>query len=655
MEKKNCYGGVFFVVFFSSNSNINLGSPIRRGGGGGKHIDDREMHDIELPADIMVTLMPGLERLVTENRISLDTANQIILLRKVPFELAHNLGLIVPPSGLDLFSSYQQHQQSQSVSPIIGFGNKFGGCGSNSPNLGGHLSGTASPNFTGHFSSSSATNSQNIPGFNPFGGSAGSGNGCGSPANGSILTGIGSGGCGPSFSGSSSPSAYYGAGGTSPMHQITKGISGLTTGGGSITRGTSAACDTSSINNQPLDLSMDIGGCGGTTYNEPQQTGTYSGGWYVPAQFYDLKPLNLSPAQQVVRIVPTPPASPNLCIIQEENSNAQHHQSQTAVSNEQEITSSTILMNTNEDANFPHSHPQICLTDVQGSEITLVALSDATISSRDSDDSLEGHSSITLQGLIIADQPHNNGIEMPSIMKGVGRKLSLEIEHIKQQEHYERRGSDKSLGFSDDSLSNDSNILSPSQEPSASSGFKSGGDSHSDTCCDHTESRLSPDSLSESRCISSTAAPDEYYEVPLPHECSNLDSTRILEMVKQTIDSKMPPKGFVLHKVINDSALDQAYGGIGGGGVGITGGGSICVTTSSSSNNTNDMQFSAASSMDISNLSLEYSGGLQIELQVCDGKSKNNSASKGIKLRRISGDQFEYGKLCQQLISSLTV
>lgn len=56
-----------------------------------------------------------------------------------------------------------------------------------------------------------------------------------------------------------------------------------------------------------------------------------------------------------------------------------------------------------------------------------------------------------------------------------------------------------------------------------------------------------------------------------------------------------------------------------------------------------------------SNLSLEYSGGLQIELQVFEGRMKDSHSGKGIKLRRISGDQNEYGKLCQQLITSLTV
>lgn len=587
-----------------SNNLLYLGSPIH---GGRYVIDDRDAQEIEIPQDVMITLISGLERLVAENCITLETANQIIYTHKVPMELAQHLGLLAH-SGVDGYSAYQQQQASQNISPI---GCSYRGNGTN------FASSNASPNFSGHFSCSTAAptsvNSQNIPGLNIFNNSGTTNSTCGT---GPTVT---------SFSGTSSPNPYYGnSGGTSPMHQITKGISGLTTGGGSITRGTSAACDTSvaNFNNQPLDLSMDLSG------NNDSGSGAATG-WYVPAQFYDLKPLNLSPAQQV-RIIPTPPTSPNLCIIREENTRHNHrHQNQprhhSLAANAFSTLSPSSVMNTNEDANFPHSHPQICLTDVQGSEITLVALSDATLSSRDSDDSLEGHSSITLQDLIITE-PAN---DMPSITKGVGRKSSLEIEHIKQQCHDERRGSDKSLGFSDDSLSNDSNILSPSQEPSASSGFKSGGDSHSDTCCDHT--RLSPDSLSDSRM--SSAAIDEYYELPLPHECSNLDSTRILEMVKQTIDSKMPPKGFVLHKVIVDEVMEV------GGGSGDPG---------------SDMPVSSGS-VDISNLSLEYSGGLQIELQVCNGRSKNNSASKGIKLRRISGDQFEYGKLCQQLISSLTV
>lgn len=345
-------------------------------------------------------------------------------------------------------------------------------------------------------------------------------------------------------------------------------------------------------------------------------------GWYVPAQFYDLKPLNLSPAQPL-RIVPTPPASPNLCIIQEENPNVSYHGQQVATATNFNQTSPILC---SDDANMmPHSHPQISVTDVQGSEVTLVALSDQ---SHDSEDSLDAQSSMTMQGLIISEPSAD--MNMPSITRGVGRKSSLEIEH--RQETYERRGSDKSLGFSDDSLSNDSNIVSPGHEQSvASSGFKS-GDS------EITESRLSPDSLSDSRRMS-----EECYEMPLPHECSDLDSSRIIEIVKQTIDMKLPPKCFIVHNAIQEA---NNYGS------GSSGSNGAAMTTSATANgeDCSEMPFS----LDISNLSLEYSGGLQIELQVYGGKSKDN-CNKGIKLRRISGDQFEYGKLCQQLISSLTV
>lgn len=352
-------------------------------------------------------------------------------------------------------------------------------------------------------------------------------------------------------------------------------------------------------------------------------------GWYVPAQFYDLKPLNLSPAQPL-RIVPTPPASPNLCIIQEENPNMSY---QTQSSIDAHYLQTSPISNIDDTSMMPHSHPQISVTDVQGSEVTLVAHSDQ---SHDSEDSLDAQSSMTMQGLIISEP----STDMPSITRGVGRKSSLEIEH--RQETYERRGSDKSLGFSDDSLSNDSNIISPGHEQSvASSGFKS-GDS------EITESRLSPDSLSDSRRMS-----EECYELPLPHECSDLDSSRIIEIVKQTIDLKLPPKCFIVH----NNAIQETNN---------YGASSSSNSSNSNSNaNTSTMNNIASAngdectdnlpfSLDISNLSLEYSGGLQIELQVYGGKSKDN-CNKGIKLRRISGDQFEYGKLCQQLISSLTV
>nr|AAL28821.1 LD19671p [Drosophila melanogaster] len=266
---------------------------------------------------------------------------------------------------------------------------------------------------------------------------------------------------------------------------------------------------------------------------------------------------------------------------------------------------------------------------------------------------------MSLQGLIITEPSS----DMPSITRGIGRKASLDCDsgagshcpvasgssHANQSQTQAqteaqcRRGSDKSLGFSDDSLSNDSNNLSPCQEPSASSGFKS--DSHSEMG-DHTEcGHLTPDSMCDSRRMSDEMC----YEVPLPHECSNLDSTRILEMVKQTIDSTMPPKGFVLHKgsiSSEDSGAESRH------------------SSASNASTSNPLACEAASLLashsgygePTTNLSLEYSGGLQIELQVCEGRSRDHhGAGKGIKLRRISGDQFEYGKICQQLISTITM
>lgn len=253
---------------------------------------------------------------------------------------------------------------------------------------------------------------------------------------------------------------------------------------------------------------------------------------------------------------------------------------------------------------------------------------------------------------------------MPSITRGIGRKASLDCEpgsnHAAPNCHAQaqassnveahRRGSDKSLGFSDDSLSNDSNNLSPScQEPSASSGFKS--DSHSEMG-DHTEcGHLTPDSMCDSRRMSDEMC----YEVPLPHECSNLDSTRILEMVKQTIDSTMPPKGFVLHKgsiSSEDSGAESRHSSASNASSDAT---PHAIASASASSNAPACSASGYGEP-TTNLSLEYSGGLQIELQVCEGRSRDHhGAGKGIKLRRISGDQFEYGKICQQLISTITM
>lgn len=627
--------------------------------------------EMEIPLEALKIITPVLDKLVKEQHINVEVANRIITTRQVPIDLTTLLGLtthdktVTGKNHLDHLGSVgtgclQQNQMySLSVSPLSlpNSTNTSNPQVSATTAVGSAISG---PLMQQHqqllpqnlmslhskqlLFSSGGPCQQNQP-LNFTGARLGnhsaSSSGCQSPIFSSFNC--------------SSPNPYIHAvgnqcGSSSPLHQITKGISYLTTGGGgSITRGTSAACEiataTQTAVNLPLDLSMDV--CAPEDLETPHGSITPQN-WFVPnASYYDAKPLNLAP-NQPVRVVPTPPASPNLCIIQEENPVGQLCH---LISNSTPFSGG---IHSGDDITSPgqqHSHPQIFLTDVQGSEITLVALSSEN--SRDSDcDSVEHNTLplISLQGLIITEPSG----DMPSITRGIGRKVSLETENQQNavgpaststNQTNDRRGSDKSLGFSDDSLSNDSNNLSPCQEPSASSGFKS--DSHSEIG-DHTEGHLTPDSMCDSRRMSEEMC----YEVPLPYECSNLDTTRILEMVKQKIDSTMPPKGCVLNKF--DEAGTTPFVGIPTEGrLSI---GSTCTSDSYPHSMDTASTTSSNSPIATTNLSLEYSGGLQIEVQVCEGRSRDNqSTGKGIKLRRISGDQFEYGKLCQQLISQLSV
>ncbi|XP_053595451.1 serine/threonine-protein kinase SIK3 isoform X2 [Microplitis demolitor] len=95
-------------------------------------------------------------------------------------------------------------------------------------------------------------------------------------------------------------------------------------------------------------------------------------------------------------------------------------------------------------------------------------------------------------------------------------------------------------------------------------------------------------------------------EVTLSNESSRLNSEAILGRVKQIIDARAPPKGFIFSR-------EEVKG---------------------------------------SGLSLEYPGGVQIELRVCEFEEHEK---KGIKMRRISGDQLQYSQLYEQLISCITV
>lgn len=517
-----------------------------------KNFEEKVKNEIDVPPDIMIRIIPALERMVLENRLRVDAAHAMILSNKVPVDIGQQLGLIAHSSSMQ-----QQQVFSQSASPINIY----------QPDHLNNIHHFHGVNF--NYASVLRNNGNEVIQQN-----------C------SSLN-------------------------TSPMHQITRGISGLTT----------------SCSNEPLDLTME------SSISSEME---FNGG-----NFYDMRPINFSTstatASQIQpstqRVIATPPTSPsnNLCIIQEEHLPTNYSVAHGDISGQH------------------LHHPQICLTDVQGSEITLVALSD---SSRDSDDSLDTNNSndtsrrttstVTTPGTsasrgvsmfheFFIKEPSDDMSKAPSITRGIGRKASLENENGKnttctiptagkiEADQYARRGSDKSLGFSDDSLSNDSN-QSPAQEISHSSGFKS-----------TEEERLSPDSLSECR-----AASDEYYELPLPQECRNLDVPSIMKIVQhQIINSKIPPKGFIVSR--NETDV--------------------------SSHNT-----VTSPDMDASNMSLEYSSGLQIELKICERSNTNEKAgassmepqtagsSKGIiKLRRISGDQNEYGKLCQQLLTQLTV
>lgn len=181
----------------------------------------RKIDEIDIPNEAMASVYTTLEKLVAESYLTMDLFNRIVFTRKMPIELAQYLGL-------DLLS--QQLPSNASTIPVSFNRGFFVGCSSsglNSPNYG-----TASPN---HHITGNLSTSQN---FSTFENSSASQ----SPIH-------------YNLSGTTSPNPYLNTATASPMHQITKGISGLTTGGGSITRGTSLASENQS--NQPLDLTTE--------------------------------------------------------------------------------------------------------------------------------------------------------------------------------------------------------------------------------------------------------------------------------------------------------------------------------------------------------------------------------------------------------------
>lgn len=293
-----------------------------------------------------------------------------------------------------------------------------------------------------------------------------------------------------------------------------------------------------------------------------------------------------------------------------------------------------------------------------GSEVTLVASSDT---SEDSMDSLDNQRVPKIPSFIISEPSENQ----PSIVKGIGRKTSTEStdemkftpkSFTEDDQYFLRRNSDKSSCYSDDSLSNDS-LSVGNQSPSSSSHYShliSDVDLNTDrgTMNQNFENMqlnqenfenfnvldlslnsefakrkesdasqtLSSDSLNQSSESNSfleknlinfdslqNSQNSNSFEVELSEVCSKLEPTDILEMVKQTINNQIPPKYCILKP--SEDICDK--------------------------------------------LALEYENGLQIELKICEDKQKEGS--KGLKVRRISGDHLVYNQLCQQLISCMTV
>ncbi|XP_063923599.1 serine/threonine-protein kinase SIK3 homolog isoform X3 [Zophobas morio] len=382
------------------------------------------------------------------------------------------------------------------------------------------------------------------------------------------------------------------------ISSITQGISGLnTTGAGSITQGTPSTSLQLEIRNQQLqDDKMD------TSYSS--LAGFQPNFLHQGHHMHHI--LNIHNHRSLTNSPISNPGSPGLDMIQEE---LPHMHSM--VKNDQQNV----------------GHPQISVTDVLGSEVTLVAGSDT---SEDSMDSLDNQKISKIPSFIISEPSEN----LPSITKGIGRKTSQENEEAakffnkpqesetQESEFFLRRNSDKSSVYSDDSLSNDSLSIG-NQSPSSSSNTQS---SHA---CD-SDIRLRPvdnnyEKMQISQELTNSGAgnfqifqnyrmSEDFhdtnlhknsgsFEFELSEVCSKLQSTDILEMVKRTINDQIPPKTYSSSESVSDR------------------------------------------------LSLEYEGGIQIELKVID-KQKD---SKGLKMRRISGDHLVYNQLCQQLISCMTV
>ncbi|KAF5281309.1 hypothetical protein FQR65_LT14770 [Abscondita terminalis] len=480
---------------------------------------------------------------------------------------------------------------------------------------------------------------------------------------------------------SNTPHVYVSYGqstsGTQPtsISSITQGISGLnTTGTGSITQGTPSTSLQLELRNQQQQMQdeskMDV-----SSYPQQYQSNYLANQsnylHQAPVSHHMHHILNIHNHRSLTNSPISNPGSPGLDMIQEEIPPMQN----------------VVRMD-----QTPVGHPQISVTDVLGSEVTLIAGSDT---SEDSLDSLDNQKVPKILPSFIISEPLEN---QPSITRGIGRKSSTENDESKffnkppdgestnDETSFLRRNSDKSSCYSDDSLSNDSLSIG-NQSPSSSSNNTQS--SHVTFDYDIRNRAIDPNfekfqikqelqnagtqnfqifknlnltlahNEGEARFFVEKGVVDNInlklleggvvggggaagnlhqlvgyfsenerdrqqtfanfnikdaieknsgsYELELSEVCSKLETNDILEIVKRTINDQIPPK--------------------------------LCTLNSS-----NSEEFS-------NKLSLEYEGGIQIELKIVD-KRKD---SKGLKMRRISGDYMVYNQLCQQLISCMTV
>ena len=394
------------------------------------------------------------------------------------------------------------------------------------------------------------------------------------------------------------------------MYFIILGLSSLTTTSntGSITQGTSLASQQSLLNMSP------------TAANMSNLSST------IPLTTLNATPLDLR-THSGVRSSASSPSPTSLQMIQEEGGNG-----------------GNVCRNP--------TRPQISLTDEMGGEITLVpCLSD---SSYESNDSIEIHKYEIEDDLMVVDPSQSNTVNVPSfvisgpcdltrpsIVRGIGirndrtKKPSSDVqdsnpepadatkgnltsenrrETFAQGKHTEMR-----LTFPMDRKSNPMNVddFAETDLTSSNEGVEVDGKifvRQNRNLLPESTNLVSDFSISTgdifaSELLEKTSSGS--FEVRLSKYYSELNSYDILTLVKRIIDLKAPTK--------------------------------CCFLSSKQDLNINDKE---------NGLSLEYPGGVQIELKVCE---KSGCEEKGLKLRRISGDQIQYSQLCQQLISCMIV